>query len=447
MASASSAAAQIDGDAWVKLLLPPGEDGLHEHHGFKWRAPGLNVDTEQWSKEDCIGGLHLTRRRDIGFHLDLHGYKMTHMAPVLEIPEDARVLNTEFSKKIKVSSVVLGEAIALADVIGFHAWDASYLRCFTWVAHHGDLPAVVRLIKPDETRKMNYAIITAAARGHLHVVDYLKTLGADVNDSSVLDKAAAGGHLDVVNYVLKRGANPKNPYALQGAARYNHVEVVALLIDAGADPNNDEALSDAASNGHLDVVSLLLARGTNFNKKIPLFWAAYNGHLDVVNLLIENCDGEWITSALVEACYGGHLRVVEYLANNGGDPTQPDAVYSAVSRGHIDVFDFLIAEGADPKHDTAFYNACYRGDLPIMRRFIELGTDPNCENALDRAVMSGNIDAVSLLLEKGADPEKLRRLHPVFADHFSKTSGSELGKRKTSADSVPRYNLRKSRRV
>lgn len=58
------------------------------------------------------------------------------------------------------------------------------------------------------------ALISAASRGHLAVVDYLLSIGADINEreealnnDTPLIKAAYGGHLDVVKLLLEKGAD------------------------------------------------------------------------------------------------------------------------------------------------------------------------------------------------------------------------------------------------
>jgi hypothetical protein len=317
--------ASISGDAWVKLLLPPGEDGKHEHHGFKWSAPGLNVDDKEWSDKECTGGLHLTLRSEIGRHVRLHDYTMTHIAPVLEIPEGAQVINYALQKKRKVSSVVLGEPVLIADVLReVDDNDAKFKNIFLlWSAAGGHLDLVNHFIELGASAKEGSAIRKAAFWGHVDVVKCLVGFGADGKDAWVFRDAVSGGHLDVINCLLELGANPKNFWALRMAARNGRLHIVKLLVELGAYPTDPVVLADAAENGHLAVVDFLCKLGAD-----P-------------------------TSALNEAASAGHLDVFNLLVKFGADPTTSDVLYWAEEGGHTNiknrVVELMAASSAAPE--------------------------------------------------------------------------------------------------
>lgn len=92
------------------------------------------------------------------------------------------------------------------------------------------------------------ALFEVARNGVPAGADYLRALGADLNQSDLngeclLYKAAAGGNLRMAGYLLdaglpadaRKGSNAES--ALHEAARAGHLDMVELLLEAGADPN------------------------------------------------------------------------------------------------------------------------------------------------------------------------------------------------------------------
>jgi hypothetical protein len=272
--------ATIPGDAWVKLLLPPGEDGKHEHHGFKWSAPGLNVDTTKWSELECQDGLHLTRRRYVRHHLDLHYCRMTHLAPVVEFPADAKVI--DYATKRKVSAVVLGEPVLIADVLGLDEGDA-----------------------PNDGSSLWWAVVG----GHNDAAKRLVERGRSVMLYGVLCKAARVDRINSVNLLVELGANPKYPGAIQNAIRFGSVLVFERLVELGADSNYLCALLDAVHGDKPEIVKRVVEHGAD--PKTP--------------------------EALQLAARTGNLEIVNYLVDQGADPKDPIAMEMAFSHGHPEV--------------------------------------------------------------------------------------------------------------
>lgn len=91
------------------------------------------------------------------------------------------------------------------------------------------------------------ALIVAAGRGDLGMVDALLELGADANhsargDGNPLIAASAGGHLDVMARLLAAGAQvdtvvPDDETALITAVRNDRLQAVEFLVERGADVN------------------------------------------------------------------------------------------------------------------------------------------------------------------------------------------------------------------
>ena len=139
---------------------------------------------------------------------------------------------------------------------------------------------------------INQALRNAARNGHVEIVKYLITNGANVhaNNNQALRNAALGGHLEVVKYLIEdhdANVNPEHDHVLSGAVEYGHLDVVKYLVSKGANVHarDDYALCCAVEYGHLEVVKYLVEdHGANVDDD-PVRWAAYNGHVEVVKYL------------------------------------------------------------------------------------------------------------------------------------------------------------------
>ncbi|KAI0429867.1 hypothetical protein F5Y09DRAFT_356571 [Xylaria sp. FL1042] len=127
----------------------------------------------------------------------------------------------------------------------------------------------------------------AATYGHAGIAKLLISKGADVDtqvedeffrSNNALVSAAAKGHLEIVEFLVQERAevdmvfNNYNSTALNSAAGNGHSEIVELLVKAGADANMQlqygtcgSALAAAAPCGKPDVADVLIKVGANVN--------------------------------------------------------------------------------------------------------------------------------------------------------------------------------------
>lgn len=119
----------------------------------------------------------------------------------------------------------------------------------------------------------------ASRRGHVHILSYLKTRGADLNRpdaegwSPVLHAAEAGS-LETLRFLIEKvGCDPRartrdRVTALMLAADGGYLDVCRYLLDRGANINarsrrGSTALMFAAASGNPDLTALLLEAGAD----------------------------------------------------------------------------------------------------------------------------------------------------------------------------------------
>jgi ankyrin repeat protein len=269
------------------------------------------------------------------------------------------------------------------------------------------------------------ALIAAAGRGHLEMVEMLIMVNADINAPAswggytALQEAAKGGHLEVLERLIIANANINAPAswggytALQEAAKCGHLEVVERLIMANANINAPAskiggctALQAAAEGGHIEVVERLIMANADINA-LPaeirgytaLQAAAEGGHLEMVErLIMANADINAPASldgctALQAAAKGGHLEMVERLIMANADINAPastggyTALQAAAKGGHLEVVERLIMANADINAPastggyTALQAAAKGGHLEVVERLIMANADINAPSS------------------------------------------------------------------
>lgn len=153
------------------------------------------------------------------------------------------------------------------------------------------------------------ALIDAAARGDLEVVNVLVARGADVNvrddqGYTPLLHAIEARHEQIEQVLLhhpKLDPNAKGLNGITALGSYtwrDRKDAVQKLLELGADANaqdndGDSALHGAAQSGNVEILNILLARGANANLKnkvggTPLMWAAVFGNEEATRRLLES---------------------------------------------------------------------------------------------------------------------------------------------------------------
>ncbi len=214
----------------------------------------------------------------------------------------------------------------------------------------------------------------AALEGQVEVVRRLLDAGADADVRSVgtpLYHAAARGDVPVARLLLERGAKidaktADSVTALMVASYAGHVDMVSFLISQGADVNANfgfgTALSISAYHGHASVVKALLENGADVNitdseQVTPVMDAGGRKHSDIVGLLIaKGADVNRVSStgftALMFAARENDAGSAKQLVNAGAEvnaqhPTRKFSCLDfAACNDNIETAEYLISVGA-----------------------------------------------------------------------------------------------------
>lgn len=305
-------------------------------------------------------------------------------------------------------------------------------------------------------------LIYATDLGRAEVVSILLLLGADVAETSPLERrtalhvAARRGHRDICILLCEAGASPdvldaRGDTPLHLACRHGHTDTRDTLLTMGADVGvssgaSHTPLHDAAAHGHADVCALLasvgavglpdgpgplpptepvgIARRTPYSP--PLHLAANGGHVAAAAVLLQAFpaataarDGGGLVPLHV-AAWRGHVATVELLLE--ADQSAVDAtsvqMYTpllfAARGGHTTICQALLSVGAavggsQACGTTPLHRAAAMGHHEMCRLLIDHGAVVNARDSagrtpLEYAVTGRAVLACRALLKFGADP-------------------------------------------
>jgi uncharacterized protein len=179
-------------------------------------------------------------------------------------------------------------------------------KAFFEAIRSGDLAAVKSLVAADAPLSSARneagvsAVLTAVYMGRSEIRDFLIASGAvlELPEAAAMGILARVRELIEINHAEANSLSPDGFPIVALAAFLGHVEVVEYLASHGADINaaatngsGYNALTGAVTSGHAAVVQWLLEHGANANYRYsagysPLLTAAANGRLDIAKLLL-----------------------------------------------------------------------------------------------------------------------------------------------------------------
>jgi ankyrin repeat protein len=229
--------------------------------------------------------------------------------------------------------------------------------------------------------------------------------------------------IESVKIVIKVTSEDHGNSPIHYAARKGHLDVVKYLVSKGADINadgeNGTPFFQAIKNGRLDVAELLIQKGSDINKGSPLDWVASKKRNDPGKDKFEKSEGwtvyrgnDWSPSGWDE-----RYKLAEFLLENGADVNQKDdggmtPLEIAACFGNVSLVELFILNGADVNANgdggrSVLYYAADRGHQDCVMFLISKGSEVNMEDNWGRtplymAAGSGHADVVQTLIDAGA---------------------------------------------
>ena len=199
----------------------------------------------------------------------------------------------------------------------------------------------------------SFDIMEYCKYGNFKMVKKLYNPESQYDKNYLLNNSSENGHLNIVMFCVSKGANVnyKRGRPLINASRNGHLDIVKFLISKGADLHGcfEEPLIEACSNGHLDIVKFLVFKGANienslfldFNKCTKSF-----GYLDMVSFVISIGDRSIDNpnnGALKHAVDAGHLEIIKFLITQGGDIHEFDDYPFRIAcvKGYMEIAEIL----------------------------------------------------------------------------------------------------------
>jgi hypothetical protein len=316
-----------DGDAWVKIFLKPIAPSKFKQHDYIYNVPGENeFPIEKWNSKECIDGFHITRRKDVWFHLPLHGYKSAYIAEVVSMGDEFYDNTDGYKRKVRV--VTFGPAVPLTDVLGKHPDDFTSGQMLVWSVLNNHL----ELIKLDVSRNpesydYSLAFENSLVKGNDQISDFLiqKCENVDKRQTMLLI-AIQYGRVDFVKRLMENTSVDVSFFKM--ACSHGHFEIFQLLRAKYGEPKCSDIILDALRGGNVDILKYLKSRGVDMS------------------------DSEMFVYACTS--YASNASILEYLVSEGADVKHPLIAYIAKRHAHKKVREYLLTQIDDKSEVPEF---------------------------------------------------------------------------------------------
>ena len=308
------------------------------------------------------------------------------------------------------------------------AADVGDVRMLRWI--HAKHP-------PSEMRRES-VLVNAVKSGHMDVLRFLKSAGAQVSLSALL-KAAQNGRVNVLKYLVEQRAlsdhyagaaieaaaehgkerclryllakHRPEGFAMVPAARRGQVACMAILHEAGL-PATATAAHNAANHGQLEALKWLFAHGAPC--ATVMIRSAVLGSFECLKYVCEQHSGPMdvteLEMALRRAIEQKSVDSVKYLVTKMGAPISAQALHDACKLGLVEAVDFFVAQGHPVTNAHYLSNAVRSGDVAMVKCLRRHGVP--WDGALTcRLLKEGQLALLETALKLGAPV----RWHAKFA--------------------------------
>jgi hypothetical protein len=305
-----------DGNAWVKIFLEPVEPGKFKQHDYVYNVPGENeFPKERWSSEECIDGFHITRRKDVWYHLPLHDYKSAYIAEVVSMGDEFYDNRDGYKRKVRV--VTFGPAVPLANVLGKHPNDFTYGEMMAWSVKNNHLDLVKRAVSNiSDTYSYSWELEIALVNKDEQIAEFLiENCDNDAERQEMLKCAIRYGRTHSMKRLMVNTSVDVNFF--REACSRGQIEIFQLLCDKYGEPKCSDIIDSALRGGNVDILKYIKSRGVDMSD----------------------------FGMFVHACTYSPLQTVEYLVSAGADVKHP-LIASIAKRYAIneEVYEYLLTQ-------------------------------------------------------------------------------------------------------
>jgi hypothetical protein len=328
-----------DGDAWVKIFLEPIAPGKFKQFDHVYSVPGTNeFPKERWSSGECKDGFHITRRKDVWCHLDLHDFKSAYIAEVVSMGDE--LYDNPARRKRKARVVTFGPAVPLGHVLGKHPDDFEGGRMLEWSALNNHLDLVkLNISKNPKIHYYDWAFEIALENGNEQISDFLiESCKNNAGRQELLNNAIRYGRVDLVKRLMETTSVDVRFFRV--ACSQGQFEISELLRAKYGEPMCGDIIAHALCGGNVKILSYLKMRG------------------------VDMTDFEMFVYAC--AHYPSSVETVKYLVSEGADVKHPLIAYFAKRHARKEVREYLLTQ-IDDKSEV-------RGCEKLQREISEIRT-------------------------------------------------------------------------